>query len=154
MLLVCLWVSPVSAQSVGLVSSSSPAPIVFTTPEFGTQNNSLQLLAKVAQLVGQVEGQDELECAIKDDCNEFVPLDAFMHASASGIMALGFQYLYEEKMGLPKGISSILAVGSTMAVGFMKELWDEKQVFNCFSQTDLFMNGVGILAGMTVVYVF
>jgi len=91
---------------------------------------------------------------IADDCNKFVPLDAFMHMAASGIMQLGFQYLYEEKFGLSKNLSAVLAVGSTFAVGVAKENWDQDQVFNCFSNADLFMNGLGIISGLTIVYVF
>lgn len=91
---------------------------------------------------------------IADDCNEFVPIDGFMHMAASGIMQLGFQYLYEEKFGLGKNLSAILAAGSTFSVGVAKEFWDQDQQFNCFSNADLFMNSMGIISGLTIVYAF
>ncbi len=140
------------AQTIGLSNSIVGPPIQGIVVN-GREKSVQALFQNLASHGAQVLANPALEDPF-DDCNKFRNTDGLMHFVGSTLLTLGFQYIYEEKFGLNKNLAGFLAAGSAAGVGVVKELYDDSLEFNCFSSADLFMNGVGILAGLTIVFVF
>lgn len=84
--------------------------------------------------------------------DRWIAPDKAKHLGGSFLLALGGQYVFENKAGLERDPALALSVGTGAALGVGKELYDWRRgPASDFSAKDLAADGVGIILALGVI---